>query len=313
LSPEATPEVEATSADGAASPAKRPIGSALFVLLASAAFATSGPLARSARPVEPLVIALGRVALAGALLAALDLPGLLSAVRALPRARRLQVAGAGVLLAAHFALFLVGLDRTSLAAAVSLVSLEPLAVVLTAWAIHGIRPSRLELLGVALATVGAVVVSSGAGTGDHRLSGDLLVIGAVVLYGFYVSAARSLGDHLPARPYAALVYLAAALTLVVVLPIAGIGAAALALPPHGAAAIIALALIPTVLGHTMVQTAARRLSPSVVALVSPGETLGSLAIGAALLGAVPSAPELAGAMIVLSGCVLAIRGARRAR
>ena len=71
-------------------------------------------------------------------------------VAAMPRGQRLGIALAGVLLAAHFGLFVWGLQRTSLPAAVSLVSLEPLAVVMTAWLLHGVRPRPLEQAGVAV-------------------------------------------------------------------------------------------------------------------------------------------------------------------
>lgn len=285
---------------------------ALFVVAASAAFATSGPLARLARPVHPISIAFGRVALAALLLCALDARGIARGLAGLSGRRRAGIFGAGVLLAAHFALFLWGLDRTSLPAAVSLVSLEPLSVVLCSWLIFGIRPTRLEQVGVFLATAGAVLIAEGAGTGEHRLDGDLLVVGAVVLYGFYVAAARGLRDALPARSSAALVYLSAALALAAALPLTPGALDGLSPPPTRAAlAITALALIPTVLGHTAVQAAARWMSPSIVALVSPGETLGGIAIGAALLGAVPTSTEIAGAAIILGGSTVAVLGARR--
>ena len=288
---------------------------ALFVLVASAAFAVASPLARFARPVHPLTIAFARVAIAAIFLLVLDVRGVLRSVAAMRPRQRTTVAGAGAILAAHFGLFLWGLDTTSLPAAVSLVSLEPFSVVLCAWAIHRIRPTRLELCGVLLATVGAVFIGRGAGAGEHRILGDVLIIFAVVLYGFYVAVARGVRDVLPAQHYAALVYAGASLTLLCALPFAlrfapqqGI---AWPIPAHAAVAILGLAFIPTVIGHTAVQTAARSLSPATVALVSPGETLGGLAIGAWLLHALPTRFETIGAVIIVAGAGLAIAGARK--
>ncbi|WP_437599213.1 DMT family transporter [Sorangium sp. So ce590] len=282
---------------------------ALFVVLASLAFASSGPLARYARPVHPLFIAFGRVALAAVALSLLDLRGIARSAAALSLRQRAAVLTAGLLLAVHFALFLWGLDRTSLAAALSLISLEPLAVVLCAWAFFRVRPTRSEQAGVLLATAGAVVIASASGAGDHRLSGDLMVVGATVLYGLYVSFARALRDALPARSYAALVYASAAVFLAAALPAAPGALEGVAPPPaHAAVAIVALALVPTLVGHTAVQAAARRMSPSIVALVSPGETLGGIVIGALWLDALPTAAEIAGAGIILAGATVAIFG-----
>jgi drug/metabolite transporter (DMT)-like permease len=61
----------------------------------------------------------------------------------------------------------------------------------------------------------------------------------------------------------------------------------------------------------MVQTAARTLRPSVIAIVSPGETLGAVVIGAALLGAIPSRAELVGAFVILAGAAIALYGSDR--
>jgi drug/metabolite transporter (DMT)-like permease len=281
----------------------------MFVLFASAAFCTSGPLARYARPLHPMMVAFGRVALAAVILIALDLPGTARAFARLTLRQRATVFAAGALLAVHFGLFLWGLDETSLPAAVSLVSLEPLSVVVCTWALFGIRPSRREQVGLVLATGGALLVARGAGTGDHRLLGDLLVLGAVVLFGLYVSVARAMRDALPARSYAALVYASASIVLAAALPfIPGAGDAAFPPPLRASLAVIALAVIPTVIGHTAVQTAARTLPPATVALVSPGETLGGIALGAALHGAIPTPIEIAGALIILVGTTIAILG-----
>ncbi len=280
----------------------------LLVLLAALSFSASGPIARWARPTSPLALAFGRLALASLALAALA-----SLARSGPRpplrTSGLRVLAAGALLGAHFACFQWGLELTSLPAALALVSLEPMAVVLVAWLGEGLRPTRGEGVGVGLATLGALVVGSGAGVGEHRLVGDALVLVAVALYGGYVAAARG-ARELPAADYAARVYGVAAVGLGLVLGGLSACAGAPTVPAHGLLAVALLALLPTLVGHTAMQTAARSLSPAAVALVSPGETVGGLAIGALSLGARPSSAELAGAALVVVGSVLTIVGRR---
>ena len=275
----------------------------LLVVVASLAFSTASPLARAAVGIHPVALAAGRTLVASVVLAAVGPHEIARALAALSRKQRWALAGAGALLAAHFALYLAGLAATSLPAAVSLVSLEPLSVVLVAWLAFGIRPTRREGAGVIVATIGALVVASGAGHGEHRLAGDLMVLGAVVLFGAYVAAARGLRDAMPALPYAALVYAVCTLLLApLAVPLQG-GA----MPPVASlAALLALGLVPTLVGHTLVQSAARNVPPAVVAMVSPGETLGSLAIGVLLMGAVPTGREAAGAALVVLGATLAI-------
>jgi len=276
------------------------------VLLASVAFATAGPLGKVAAGVPAVVVACARTGIAAAVLGVVARRVLRRALGALTRRQRVGVIVAGVLLAAHFALFMAGLAATSLAAAVALVSLEPLAVVLAAFFAFGLRPTRRELAGLLLATAGAVVVGSAAGVGEHRLLGDAFVLLAVVLYGGYVASARGLRDALPPLPYASAVYGTASLAL---LPASLVLGARAGLPGREPLlAIVALGLVPTLVGHTVMQRVARRAPPVLVALVSPGETVGSLAIGAALMGAAPTWTEGAGCALILAGVVLAVTG-----
>ena len=294
------------------SPDTQHSGGALLVAVASAAFATSTPFARIASPAHPLLIAAGRLTVATVILGLFDAKGVLASARSLTRKEALGVALAGTLLAAHFALFQWGLTATSSPAAVSLVSLEPLAVVVAAWIGFGIWPRRLEQIGIAIATAGAFIIGRGAGSGEHRLLGDLLVVGSVAIYGAYVSFARGLKNALPARHYAPLVYGAAALVTAFALPfVRETSSAALHdLPAKSWCFIALLGIVPTVIGHTLVQTGARTLSPSVIALVSPGETLGSLVLLAILFGATPSGAEGAGALAILAGAGVALYAQR---
>jgi drug/metabolite transporter (DMT)-like permease len=289
------------------------LAAAGFVLLASCAFATSGPLARAARPADPLFVAAARVLVAAVFLSLLDLRGVVRDLRALPRRTAAKIFLVGALLGAHFALFLCGLDRTSLPAGISLVSLEPLSVVVWAWLLFRERPTRAEQVGVLLATAGAAIVAQAAGQGEHRLLGDLLVVSAVMLFGLYVAAARALKDALPARTYAAAVYGCAAIALCLTLPLLPAAPDTTRAPPAASwLAILGIAFIPTVIGHTAVQTAARTLPPSTVALVSPGETLGGITIGLVALRATPKPLEIAGAAVILLGSLVAIFAIRPA-
>ena len=282
-----------------------------LIVVAALAFATSGPLGKLTAGVPAIGVAALRTGLAAVVLALVDWRGFIAALRGLRRRQRVGVFVAGALLGGHLAFFLAGLSMTSLAAAVSLVSLEPLAVVLAAFVAFRLKPTRLELAGLLVATAGAIVVASGAGAGEHHLGGDLVVLVGVAFFGAYVAAARGLRDALPATPYAAAVYGASALVL---LPAAVPLLVTSPAPTFEAsAAILGLALVPTLIGHTIVQRAARDAPPALVALVCPGETLGAIAIGAVFMGTPPTLREGLGAAVVLAGATLAILGQRPPR
>src|SRR5262249_19055924 len=162
--------------------------------IAIVAFSTSAPFARAAGEISPIVLACARTGIASVVLFAIAPSATWSGLRRCTRSQYAGFVSAGVVLALHFALFLGGLATTSLPAAVALLSLEPLTVVLAAWWRLGVRPTRLEGVGVILASLGAAVVATGAGEGEHRLLGDALVFAAAVLYALYVTSARHLRD-----------------------------------------------------------------------------------------------------------------------
>lgn len=277
-----------------------------LVVVAACAFSLSAPLAKAAVGLSPIAVGAGRCLVATLGILVIAGKPTLRAWRSLDARKAWSLAGAGCLLAVHFGLFLEGLAHTSLPAAVALVSLEPLAVVLAAWIAFGIRPQRREVAGVLLATLGAAWVARAAGTGENRISGDVMVLAAVAVYGAYVAAARGLRDTMPSLPYAASVY---AVAFLVLLPFAVMAAAHDPLPPYKTwGFVIALGLVPTLIGHTLVQRAARHVPPALVALVSPGETVGSVAIGAFAQSAWPTKDEWVGAAFILAGATVAILG-----
>ena len=288
--------------------ARAPASELALVALAAAAFATASPLAKVAHGIGFGPMAAGRCAVAAVGLLLVTRGGTWQALGKLDGKRRLALVGAGVLLAAHFALFLGGLLATSLAAAAALVSLEPLAVVVAAWVAFGERPTKREGVGLWIAMVGAAVVARGAGQGEHRLLGDALVLGAVALFGVYVAFARGLREAMPTTSYAASVYTVATLALA---PIAVLTAGeSLGAPVGSWMAVLGLGLVPTLVGHTLVQRAARHVPASIVALACPGETVGSILIGAAM-GRAPTGTEWAGAMLVVIGATVAVLGRER--
>jgi len=276
-----------------------------LVALAAAAFSTASPLAKVAHGLSFGPIAAGRCGVAALVLLVAAPVTTWNAVWALDARRRAALLLAGLLLAAHFAFFLGGLLATSLAAASALVSLEPLAVVVAAWAAFRETPTRTQQVGLGIAMLGAAVVARSAGQGEHRLVGDAFVLVAVVLFGAYVAMARGLRRVMPMRPYAACVYFVATLAL---LPVAWLRHEGASSAPASAwLAVVGMGLIPTLIGHTLVQRAARHVPASIVALASPGETAGAILLGAAL-GMAPTPTEWAGAAIVVLGAAVAARG-----
>lgn len=274
-----------------------------FVLFAALAFASSGPLAKLTVGMPPAWVASMRTLLAAFVLLAFRPRALARGIKAMSRRDLHLCTLAGVLLGLHFTTFIAGMGKTSLPAGVALLSLEPLSVIVACAIVFREMPTIREALGIGIAMVGGIIVASGASHGEHRIAGDLLVLVAVALYGLYVACARAASGNVAPATYITLVYLVAGLSLI---PWGIATTTSASWPQKALIATLALALVPTLVGHSLVQAAARFARPALLALVPPGETVGALILGALFMHTFPTLRELAGCTIALAGALVAM-------
>ena len=263
-----------------------------------------------------LVVAVGRLAVSLVLVAAaLAVTGGWRQWRRLtPRDLALAL-GAGAMLALHFWSWNTSLAFTSVAASVVLVNLQPAMVAALSAVWLRETPTRGQLVGIALAVTGALIVgaldAAGGGPGGARaLLGDLLaLVGALTASAYYV-AGRRLRQHLDLWPYVGLVYGACFIVLVLA---AGLrGEQLVPQPPREWLIFVALAVGPMMLGHTGMNWALKHLPAYVVNLTVLGEPVGATLLAAALPGIreTPGPHTLVGGAFILVGAVVTARARR---
>lgn len=236
-------------------------------------------------------------------------------VRAIRRARPsrntvLTALAAGVLLAVHFATWLSSLQYTTVAASVTLVTTAPIWVALLAW-IGGVRPTAGVGFGLALAVAGGVLIGFGdLQGGSAPLLGDALaLIGAIAVAGYLLLGRRAQRTGLSTSAY---VFLAYATAAVVLIPLPWLlGVPYLAWPASTWGWIVAMALVPQLIGHTGLNWANRHLDPTVVATVTLLEPIGAGVLAWLLFTEVPGRLTLLGAPVLLVGVALVVRYRRR--
>jgi drug/metabolite transporter (DMT)-like permease len=261
-----------------------------------------------------VVVAWWRMAIATLVLA----PIALRALRRTPltRSTLLPTAAAGVLLGVHFATWISSLSYTSVAASVALVSTTPLWVALLSWAFLKQAPTLTVLVGVLLAVAGGAVIGFGDALGGPPtaqapapLVGDALaLVGAIAVAGYLLLGRVAQRRGLSIDAYAGVAYAVAALVL---LPMPWLtGAAYLAYPPATFAWVVALALVPQLIGHTGINYAMRHLDPTRVATATLLEPIGAGLLAYLVFAEAPSTVTLVGASVLLVGVVLTVRTAR---
>ena len=286
------------------------------VLLAAVlGISVSGPLARLSHA-PPLAIAAWRLGLSmGLISVVLIATGSWREYRSLARRDALIALGAGAVLALHFWSWITSITLTSVASSIVLVNLHP--VVMIAGSAFFLReyPTRKQVVGIAVAMLGAFLVGYGdsgeTAAASNALAGDLLALVGAVSVGAYYLVGRSLRQRLTLWPYVGLVY--GACLAVVLLLAALTGVALWPQPPRELGIFAGIALGPMMLGHTGFNWSLRHVPAFVVSLALLAEPVGATLLAAFLpsIAETPSAWTLAGGAVILGGLALgAIGGAK---
>jgi len=216
------------------------------------------------------------------------------------------LAASGVALALHFATWIASLRLTSVASSVSLVSTQPIWVAILAWLFLRERIGRWAITGIALSVVGgAMVAGADFALSGQALWGDLLAIAGALFAAIYFVVGRRVRATLSLGAYVGVVYAVAALALVLSAGIAGE-------PLSGFTRstwlqLLLLALVPQLLGHSLLNWALRYLSAPFVSLTILAEPVISTLLAIPLLGEWPGWLQVLGAALTLAGVVVAAR------
>jgi drug/metabolite transporter (DMT)-like permease len=256
------------------------------------------------KEVPPLAIALYRMAIATALLlpAAIALKGR-EMVRMTGRDAALLALG-GFFLALHFGAWITSLRYISIATSVVLVNSHPIFVVLASYLFLGEKPSRRNLAGTAIGLVGMAIISrDGFKDVEFALAGNALaILGALAVVGYFIIG-RKVRARVSLLGYVTPLYGACSLFLLLWAIAAGNS-----LGPFEAGAWLyfaALAIVPTIFGHTVFNWAIKHVRPSAVSLAFLGEPVAAAALAFFFFDQRPSPSTLAGGALVLAGVYLA--------
>ncbi len=213
---------------------------------------------------------------------------------------------AGLALAAHFLLWITSLAHTSVASSVLLITLHPLMVLPLA-TLTGERVGRRQVAGTLLALLGLVVTTGGFATVGAR--GDVMALAGAVMMGTYLLLGKQVRMKVGALPYVWMVYGVAALALLAWSLFTGTQLTGYPAQEH--ALFWALALVPTLGGHGLLNWALPRAGAARVSSATLGEPLGATTLAFLVLGELPAGRELAGGATILLGLVLIVGRERR--
>jgi drug/metabolite transporter (DMT)-like permease len=257
-----------------------------------------------------LVIAAGRMTVATLILTPVTLRRYSAEIRALGRPELLLAGISGVFLAAHFATWILSLEYTSVLISVVLVNSHPIWVALLEIFFLRARLARLVIIGLIVGILGSIIVAIPSGgevaLGDNPLLGIVLAISGAITVAVYFVIGRKLRGKLSLLPYIWLVYGCSAIVLLLVvalmrIPITGYS-------PQGYVWIVAMALVPQLLGHSSFNYVLKYFPATYVGIAVQLEPVFSAIIAFFLFSESPLAVQILGSATILAGVVLASLG-----
>lgn len=211
----------------------------------------------------------------------------------------------GVFLSLHFILWFESLNYTSVASSVVLVTLQPVFAFIGTYFMFGERFSAGAVISMFIALFGSFIIS----WGDFQMSGlallgDLFaILGAVAVTGYFLLG-QKLRRSLSLMTYTFIVYGISALTLLFYNII--VGNHLLSYSAHHFGVFLALAIIPTFLGHSLFNWALKWISTSTISMAIVFEPIGATILAYFILGETVTHTQWLGGTIVIFGLFLFI-------
>jgi len=252
--------------------------------------------------VHPIAVAFYRM-LFSSLILLVFIPSYLEEIKSLSKREWVIIITTGFFLAVHFAAWVSSLEYTTVASSVILVSAHPLLVAwIAGWYLEEKAPPKIYV-GIGIALVGVfLMVYSDYSMSEWALFGDILAILGMLAMAVYILRGRKVRQEMSLVTYAFLVYLTS--TVFLGFFSVGFSTSFNIYPIREYIIFIALAIIPTMFGHTLYNWALRYVKARLVSISLLGEPIGSSLLAFLLLDEIPPRLSILGGIITLFGIYL---------
>ncbi|MFH0882898.1 MAG: DMT family transporter [bacterium] len=286
----------------------------IAVIIAMFAYAWAAILIRWAQEASPLVIAFYRMLIGTVVWAPfyfIHSRGTTPIKITGRQWRYMLLAGLG--LCFHFATWITSISYTTVASAVFLIMTQPIMVAVAAHFILRERLNRISLVAMGMTVIGAFLIFGGDFSVSQRaLFGDFLALLGAMGAGVYLFIARIVrpdregGEQgVPLTRYLPVVYATATVGLGLLALIRGDRFGPF--QPQTWWAMLALGLVPQVIGHSLLNWALKYLPALQVNITLVGEPIGASILAFLLLQESPSAGLLVGSPFLILAVFLIFR------
>ncbi|OEF96415.1 hypothetical protein BHF71_04490 [Vulcanibacillus modesticaldus] len=212
----------------------------------------------------------------------------------------------GVFLAIHFITWFESLKYTSVASSVVIVTLQPILAMIGGYFLFKEKVSILGVIGAFFALAGAFIV----GWGDFNIAGQALIgdflafIGAITATGYWLFG-QTLRKKLSLLPYTTVVYSTSTILLLIYNILLGIDLLDYELRDWKL--FIALAVIPNIMGHTILNWTIRYINATTVTMSILVEPIGSIILAFLILNETVELLQMIGGLIIIGGIFIYLK------
>lgn len=280
-----------------------PINPYFAIVIGVIAVSTSAILVKLATPAPAGIIAFYRMFLAVAIMLPVIIIKYRDEIKRVSKKNWILAAFSGLFLALHFILWFESLNMTSVASSVVLVTLQPIFAFIGTYFFFGERFSVAATISLFITIFGSVIIS----WGDFQVSGMALIgdilalLGAVAVTGYFLIG-QQLRRTESLMVYTFIVYSISSIVLFVYNLI--LQNDFFSYTPTIWLWFLALAVIPTFLGHTLFNWALKWVSTSRISMAMVFEPIGASVLAYFILGEVVTASQWLGGTIVIFGLFL---------
>jgi drug/metabolite transporter (DMT)-like permease len=251
------------------------------------------------------IIAFYRMGLASVFLLPFFLKRGISDYKVLNRKELLLCVLSGSFLGLHFITWISSLAYTSVASSVVIVATQPVFVALFTPLILQEKVDIWVFVAILIALSGTFVIAGGdIKIGQANLKGDILSLIGAVFAALYLTLGRGIRKKLNLLPYIFLVYSIASVVIFIFCLFAGLNFSPLSWKNF--ILFLLLALIPTLIGHTLYNYILKYVKAHLVGMTILGEPLGATLWAFLILKEIPASTSYIGGILIFIGIWIAV-------
>jgi len=218
----------------------------------------------------------------------------------------------GIFLAVHFAVWNIGARLTPAANSTLIINMLPIITPFLFYAMLRELINRAEIYGTLLSLAGLVVL----GIADYKINarhalGDTICLASLILYAFYIVWGRKNRDASSLWLYVVPLYLTAGIATMLVWFIGNVSGLIEVDPLRNNALrefwlILALVLIPTVIGHTILNYSLKHLRGQSVSIIILSQFIFGGLLGYLFLDEIPGPAFYIASVLIVIGALIVI-------